>query len=80
MTRQVALAAVVAFGITVLVLSIWKPSAEAPPPQPQPVTPTVVAPQIPGPQLRNQKLLVIPRRDGLGHGLLQPAQLDAGSP
>jgi hypothetical protein len=31
MTRQVALAAIIAFGVTVLVLSVWQPKADSPP-------------------------------------------------
>lgn len=46
MTRQIALGAVIAFTVTVLVLSVWepKPPVAAPAPAPAAVAPAPVAP------------------------------------
>jgi hypothetical protein len=46
MTRQVALGAIVAFALTVLVLSVCQPTANAPPPS-TPTPPAVAQPEPP---------------------------------
>ncbi len=60
MTRQVALGAVVAFAVTVLVLSVWTPSGPPPPtPEqlaPQPVPPRAVVPMTPALMVNTEKL------------------------
>jgi|GEM_PF-6976223 hypothetical protein len=60
MTRQVALGAVVAFAVTVLVLSVWTPSGPPPPtPEqlaPPPVPPRAVVPMTPALMVNTEKL------------------------
>ena len=83
MTRQVAIAAVVAFGITVLVLSIWKPRADVPPTQASPVP---AAPQPPAAMVpmtkRDAMRFAAPKaiRPELGLHPLVKFDGDAGTP
>lgn len=82
MTRQIALGAVIAFGVTVLALSVWEPkppAAVAPAPTFVPaVAPVVVAPQYEKPfrpaTMRPESINRMARQPGM----LQV--IDAGAP
>ncbi len=69
MTRQVALGAIVAFGLTVLVLSVWTPSAPVISAAPTPVPVAAPAPSMQG---EKPPLKVMPIRD-LKPGLMGQA-------
>lgn len=72
MTRQVAIAAIIAFAVTVLVISIWEPKAEVLPP---PATPAPAAP-APARGIAFKPGLALDRAERFGTALRAP-HLDA---
>ena len=63
MTRQIALGAIIAFGLTVLALSVWEPKPVIAPAPPPPVAAAVAHPEKPfrpatlTPELTNRMIL-----------------------
>ena len=75
MTRQIALGAIIAFGVTVLALSVWEPRPVIAPPPPPPPVMQKAAP-FKAASLRPEAIGRIVRQP-----LIVPAQLiDAGAP
>jgi hypothetical protein len=83
MTRQIALGAVIAFAVTVLVLSVWepKPPVAAVPPPPAPAEPA----PAPAPGMEKPFHPATLRPEGIARMVKRPSMLmlqmiDAGTP